>query len=103
MEKNETMNKILKNYKSIDTLTSKPYLEGVHFIKFAMEILKSNPTAINKITKELYSTIAIYFDLAIHNVERAIRHARQYFNVPADANKNNTAFLYYLYTNEILK
>lgn len=95
------LNKIITKYKNIDALTSKPYLNGVNYIKFAMDVLKETPTAINEMTRVLYPTIAIYFDTTKSAVERAMYYAKQYFYVAADAKKTTRALLYYLYVNVI--
>ena len=51
------------------------HIKGYQFLKEAVRIVMANPDTINRITKELYPSIAKRFDTTSSKVERAIRHA----------------------------
>ncbi len=51
------------------------HIKGYQFLREAVKQVLSKPDMINRITKELYPTIARKFDTTSSKVERAIRHA----------------------------
>ena len=51
------------------------HIKGYQFLREAVKLVISSPDVINRITKELYPTIARRFDTTASKVERAIRHA----------------------------
>lgn len=51
------------------------HIKGYQFLREAIKLVADNPDIINRITKELYPTIARKFDTTPSKVERAIRHA----------------------------
>ena len=51
------------------------HIKGYQFLREAVKLVLDNPDSINRITKELYPTIARRFGTSASKVERAIRHA----------------------------
>ena len=51
------------------------HIKGYHFLREAVRLVVANPDIINRITKELYPTIAYNFETSASKVERAMRHA----------------------------
>lgn len=51
------------------------HIKGYQFLREAVKLVIENPDRINRITKELYPTIARRFSTSSSKVERAIRHA----------------------------
>ena len=51
------------------------HIKGYQFLREAVKLVLENPDSINRITKELYPTIARRFGTSASKVERAIRHA----------------------------
>ena len=51
------------------------HIKGYQFLREAVKLGLENPDSINRITKELYPTIARRFGTSASKVERAIRHA----------------------------
>ncbi len=52
-----------------------PHLKGYMYLKAAVSIVVDEPSALGKVTKELYPKIALKFDTTAARVERSIRHA----------------------------
>ncbi len=52
-----------------------PHLKGYNFLKEAVLLVLEQPEILNKVTKQLYPSIAIKFDTTSSRVERSIRHA----------------------------
>ena len=52
-----------------------PHLKGYMYLKAAVSIVVDEPSALGKVTKELYPKIALKFDTTPARVERSIRHA----------------------------
>lgn len=94
MIKNED---IIKEFPTIDLLTSKPYLIGVIYIKEAIKIIKEKPAALYSIVESVYIGIANKYNVTSASVEKNIRTARQYFNLTLYPKENNKVFLYHLY------
>jgi len=51
------------------------HIKGYQYLREAVKQVMSKPDMINRITKELYPTIAKKYDTSASKVERAIRHA----------------------------
>lgn len=51
------------------------HIKGYQFLRDALNILFHNPDVINAITKELYSELAVKYNINVARVERSIRHA----------------------------
>lgn len=51
------------------------HIKGYHYLRDAIRMVYNRPDTINRITKELYPTIATHFQTSPSKVERAIRHA----------------------------
>lgn len=51
------------------------HIKGYQFLREAVKMVVENPDSINRITKELYPSIAKKFSTSSSKVERAIRHA----------------------------
>ncbi len=51
------------------------HIKGYHFLREAVKMVVDCPDAINRITKQLYPSIARKFETSPSKVERAIRHA----------------------------
>ena len=51
------------------------HIKGYQFLREAVKLVLDNPDSINRITKELYPTIARRFGTSASKVERASRHA----------------------------
>ncbi len=51
------------------------HIKGYQFLREAVKLVLDNPDSINRITKELYPTIARRFGTSASKVERATRHA----------------------------
>ena len=52
-----------------------PHIKGYHYLASAIELAVNEPPAMEKVTKQLYPTIAEEFETTPSRVERAIRHA----------------------------
>ena len=50
-------------------------IAGYKYLKFAVISVLEQPNLIERVTKELYPTVASNFDSTVSRVERAIRHA----------------------------
>lgn len=63
-----------------------PHLSGYEFIKSAVLIALEHPSAVNRITKEIYPEVAKKHKTTAARVERAIRHATEVSvdNMPFD-------------------
>ena len=74
---------VVPNTKSIDekiasmflTIGIPAHIKGYQYLREAVKQVLGKPDIINRITKELYPTIARKFDTSSSKVERAIRHA----------------------------
>lgn len=72
-----------KEYSSLDEKITSVFLmvgipahiKGFHYLRDGVKLVIEDTEYINKITKELYPTIASHFDTTPSKVERAIRHA----------------------------
>ncbi|MDO4568328.1 MAG: sporulation transcription factor Spo0A [Clostridia bacterium] len=51
------------------------HIKGYHYLRDAIRMVYHKPDMINRITKELYPSIASHFETSSSKVERAIRHA----------------------------
>ena len=51
------------------------HIKGYQYLREAVKLVLTKPDTINRITKELYPSIAKKFDTSASKVERAIRHA----------------------------
>ncbi|MEF9879113.1 MAG: sporulation transcription factor Spo0A [Clostridia bacterium] len=51
------------------------HIRGYQFLRYGVRLVVDNPDIINRITKELYPTIAKHYGSSASKVERAIRHA----------------------------
>ena len=71
------------NQKTLDELTANMFLtigvpahiKGYQYLRTGVQLVVESPEMINRITKELYPTIARRFNTSSSKVERAIRHA----------------------------
>lgn len=61
--------------RSLRELGTPAHVKGYAYLKSALEILLSNPNAMESITKALYPVVALMHDTTSSRVERAIRHA----------------------------
>lgn len=62
-------------YKQLKHLGVPVSLLGYNYLKEAISIVLEDPKAINRVTKQLYPTIAEVYGSTASRVERAIRHA----------------------------
>lgn len=51
------------------------HIKGYQFLRYGIKMVVEQPDVINRITKELYPSIARHFGTSASKVERAIRHA----------------------------
>lgn len=51
------------------------HIKGYQFLRYGIKLVVDEPDVINRITKELYPSIARHFGTSASKVERAIRHA----------------------------
>lgn len=51
------------------------HIKGYQFLRYGIKMVIDNPDVINRITKELYPSIAKHYGTSASKVERAIRHA----------------------------
>jgi len=51
------------------------HIKGYQYLRYGIKLVIDQPDMINRITKELYPTIAKHFGTSASKVERAIRHA----------------------------
>ncbi|MGI5899231.1 MAG: sporulation transcription factor Spo0A [Christensenellales bacterium] len=74
---------VSSSHKSVDekvasmflTIGIPAHIKGYQYLREAVKQVMGSPDMINRITKELYPTIAKKFDTSSSKVERAIRHA----------------------------
>ena len=57
------------------TIGIPPHIKGFVYMREGIKMAVENPSIINKVTKELYPTIATKYSTTSSKVERAIRHA----------------------------
>lgn len=76
-----------------------PHISGYHYIREAIKIAILQPKCMNKITKELYPSVAKKFKTTPSKVERAIRHALTVANASEKLENINTL----LHTNSYVK
>ena len=57
------------------TLGIAAHIKGYQFLRYGIKLVVEQPDVINRITKELYPSIARHFGTTASKVERAIRHA----------------------------
>ena len=51
------------------------HIKGYQYLRYGIKMVIEDPDVINRITKELYPSIAKHFGTSASKVERAIRHA----------------------------
>ena len=74
------------------------HIKGYQFLREAIKLVADNPDVINRITKELYPTIARKFDTTPSKVERAIRHAIEVAWTRGKIDNINQIFGFNVYT-----
>jgi two-component system response regulator (stage 0 sporulation protein A) len=74
------------------------HIKGYHFLREAIRIVMDDTDIINRITKELYPTIAKRFDTSASKVERAIRHSIEVAWTRGKIENINKIFGYNIYT-----
>lgn len=68
-----TLDEQLKNI--FLTIGIPAHIKGFQYLRVGVSMVIGNPDMINRITKELYPSIATSFNASTSNVERGIRHA----------------------------
>ena len=74
------------------------HIKGYQFLREAIKLVADNPDVINRITKELYPTIARKFDTTPSKVERAIRQAIEVAWTRGKIDNINQIFGFNVYT-----
>lgn len=74
------------------------HIKGYHYLREGIKMVYNSPTMINRITKELYPSIAKFFNTSPSKVERAIRHAIEVAWTRGKIENINQLFGYNIYS-----
>ena len=76
------------------------HIKGYHYLREGVRLVVEQPDMINRITKELYPSIARAFETSASKVERAIRHAIEVAWSRGKMENINQVFGYSVYTKD---